>query len=174
VQLAATNWRGEIIGPHGSGKSTLLKSLQPALVAAGIGIQSVALRDGQHRLPRGSLSISGMTSTVQIFVIDGYEQLHWHERIRIRLASRRQGTGLLVTSHTTTGLPTLIRLAPDRSLVQKLVDELCRKVSTGITPADVAASYACHGGNVRDVLFDLYDRHERWRRAARTYALSGT
>jgi hypothetical protein len=37
-------------------------------------------------------------------------------------------------------------------------------VSTTITRADIAASHACHGSNVREILFDLYDRHEAGRR----------
>jgi hypothetical protein len=41
-------------------------------------------------------------------------------------------------------------------------------VSTPITDSDVAASHACHGSNVRELLFDLYDRHEQLRRAERT------
>jgi hypothetical protein len=57
-----------------------------------------------------------------------------------------------------------MKLAPDARLVAKLVDDLCCKLSTGITPADVAASYARHGSNVRDIFFDLYDQHERRRR----------
>src|SRR3989304_6033095 len=50
-QLAAANWRGEIVGPHGSGKSTLLESLKPHLVAAGRSVSAITLRDGQRRLP---------------------------------------------------------------------------------------------------------------------------
>ena len=75
-----------------------------------------------------------------------------------------QGTGLLVTSHTPTGIPTLIRLRPIEHLVEQAGRRFVRRVSTGITPADVAASHACHGSNVREIFFDLYDRHERLRR----------
>jgi hypothetical protein len=48
--------------------------------------------------------------------------------------------------------------------LQKLVADLAARVSTPITLVDVAASHACHGGNVREVFFDLYDRHEKLRR----------
>jgi hypothetical protein len=41
-------------------------------------------------------------------------------------------------------------------------------MATPITPADVAASHACHGANVREIFFDLYDLHEKMRRAERT------
>jgi len=41
-------------------------------------------------------------------------------------------------------------------------------VSAEITAEDVAASHACHGSNVREIFFELYRRHERRRRTART------
>jgi hypothetical protein len=33
-------------------------------------------------------------------------------------------------------------------------------VPTTIAETDIAASYACHGSNVREVFFDLYDLFE--------------
>jgi hypothetical protein len=59
-------------------------------------------------------------------------------------------------------------LAPNRSLIEQLVAQLSARTYTPIAAADVAASYACHGSNVREIFFDLYDRHERLRRAGRT------
>jgi hypothetical protein len=44
------------------------------------------------------------------------------------------------------------------------VADLCTEVSTPVTQNDVAASHACHGSNVREIFFELYDRHERGRR----------
>lgn len=168
-KLAARGWWGEIIGPHGSGKSTLLATLAPALRAAGHHVHAISLHDGQRRLPHGWWE-GGPT----LVIIDGYEQLSWLERMRLTRRCRRASVGLLVTSHAPAGLPTLITLAPDGKLVQQLVDELAAQVSTVITPADVAASHACHGSNVREILFDLYDRHERGRCSARTRALTAT
>jgi energy-coupling factor transporter ATP-binding protein EcfA2 len=177
AKLAAQHWRGAIVGPHGSGKSTLLESLKPVLVAAGQRIDSISLHDGQCRLPddfrrefaaKSNRGSDANTATSQeakwLIIIDGYEQLAWLERLQLLRVSRRNGAGLLVTSHTPVHIPTLIRLAPDLRLVERLVAALCARVSTAITPADVAASHACHGSNVREILFDLYDRHEQRRR----------
>jgi hypothetical protein len=61
-------------------------------------------------------------------------------------------------------MPTVIHLSPDRELVEQLVDDLCINVPTTITRANVAASHACHGSNVREIFFDLYDCHEAGRR----------
>jgi len=160
AKLAANNWRGAIIGPHGSGKSTLLESLKPALIDAGRNVHTIAVHNGQRRLP----PLPPNAGSNFLLIIDGYEQLSPIERTRVVLRSHFQRTGLLITSHARTILPTLITLAPDRDLIEQLVAELCRKMSSTITPADVAASHACHGSNVREILFDLYDRHESGRR----------
>jgi hypothetical protein len=134
--LAAHGWWGEIIGPHGSGKSTLLATLAPQLAAAGRPVR----------------------------VVDGYDGLAWIARWQLRRRCRRMGHGLLVTAHQTTGLPKLVELSPSLTLVQQLASELSAGSSTSVSPVDVAASYAKHGGNAREILFDLYDRHEALRR----------
>ncbi|MEX0642300.1 MAG: hypothetical protein WD468_06340 [Pirellulales bacterium] len=192
-RLAANGWQGEIVGPHGSGKSTLLEALKPALHDAGCAVNAISLRDGQRWLPRGSLSkqvnyvwhaqspsdgrgnnatlprpspgAQGRATPSTVLIIDGYEQLGWLQRMWLKLRCRRDSFGLLVTSHSPTGLPTLITLAPDLSLVQQLVATLCGRTATRVTPADVAASHAGRGSNVRDTFFDLYDQHERHRTA---------
>jgi hypothetical protein len=168
-KLAAQGWRGAIVGPHGCGKSTLLATLKPGLQAAGFRLHSIGLRDGQRRLPIEFLSSINRQAgnTCAIAIVDGYEQLGWLERVRLSLRCRRAACGLLVTSHRPTWIPMLVRLAPTEQLVQQLVGELTSRVSTKVTSADVAASYARHGSNVREMFFDLYDRHEALRRSQR-------
>jgi hypothetical protein len=178
ARLAAQNWRGAIVGPHGSGKSTLVEALKPAIAAAGRSPLAITLRDGQRRLPSDFLWRVGQTCVpaarqecplqeLGLVVIDGYEQLSWWERLRLAHGCRRAGVGLLVTAHKHTRIPTLIELAPDLGLVRQLVADLSTNVSASITPNDIAASHACHGSNVREIFFDLYDRHEQRRRAVR-------
>ena len=120
----------------------------------------------------------GGSSTVaqnpRLLIIDGYEQLSWLERRRLIRHCHRTSTGLLVTAHAETQLATLIRLAPQQALIAQLVAQLCSEVSTPITSSDLAASLACHGSNVREIFFDLYDRHERNRRIQRTDTATST
>jgi energy-coupling factor transporter ATP-binding protein EcfA2 len=169
AMLAAQNWMGAIVGPHGCGKSTLIESLKPALIKAGCQVHALALRHGQRRLPRNFLSDwPAHSATRKQIVVDGFEQLRWFDRARLKWYCRRTDTGLLVTSHGPCGIRTLIRLSPDRDLISKLVADLCARVSTGVTARDIAASHACHGSNVREIFFDLYDRHERLRRTSGT------
>jgi hypothetical protein len=161
-KLAAYQWHGAIVGPHGSGKSTLLESIKPAIAAAGRTVEAISLRDGQRRLPREFFATWANDSN-RVVIIDGYEQLGWPARLHLSLRCFATGSGLLVTSHKPIRIPTLIRLSPNQQLVEQLVDDLCAEVSTTITRADIAASHACHGSNVREILFDLYDRHEQRR-----------
>jgi energy-coupling factor transporter ATP-binding protein EcfA2 len=173
AQLAAANWWGEIVGPHGSGKSTLLAALQPALQAAGRNLYCIALRDGQRHLPREFWPCQPQ-SNAAVVIIDGYEQLGYLARWQLKCFCRRAKSGLLVTSHAPTGLPTLIHMSPDGGLVQQLVEQLCQHSLNEISPQDIAASHARHGSNVREIFFDLYDRHERLRRGERTFSPAAT
>jgi hypothetical protein len=163
AKLAARHWRGAIIGSHGSGKSTLLESLKPAIVCAGRSIRAISLRDGQRRMP-GNFFVTTASDCNSVLIIDGYEQLGWPARLQLRLWCRSTSAGLLVTSHKPVRLPRLVRLSPGHQLVEQLVDDLCYDQSTTITRADIAASCACHGSNVREILFALYDCHEERRR----------
>ena len=168
-KLAAYQWHGAIVGPHGSGKSTLLESIKPAIVAAGRSIHAISLRNGQRRLPRGFFTTRAIGADVLI-IIDGYEQLGWPAYLHVALRCFATGAGLLVTSHKPVHIPTLIRLAPDIRLVEQLVDDLSTEVSTTITRTVIAASHACHGSNVREIFFDLYDRHEVLRRKLNSFS----
>jgi hypothetical protein len=154
-KLASHNWRAAIVGPHGSGKSTLLESLKPALIAAGCRIQSTTMRDGERRLPsdfwcrsqdvvtepNGDLHPTADAALAIgccriLVVIDGFEQLAWLERSRLKWFCRRHNVGLLVTSHRPSGLPTLVHLSPNRQLINRLVADLCEQVSTGVSAAE--------------------------------------
>jgi hypothetical protein len=171
ARLAAQNWRGEIVGPHGSGKSTLLAALTPLFSAAGRQVTKIALRDRQRRLPKGILQ-EALLLPRPLLIVDGYEQLSYFSRARLRWQCRRSAAGLLVTSHIAIGLPSLIHLQPDLALIEQLVADLTQLCPSAVSRSDIAASHACRGSNVRELLFDLYDRHEAVRGAARTAAAS--
>lgn len=169
AQLAAANWRGEIVGPHGSGKSTLLESLKPHLAAAGRSLSGITLHNAQRRLPAEFIRRS-LASSRPLLVIDGFEQLSWLNRVLLKWRCGRASAGLLVTSHASTGLPLLFRTQPNLPLAERLVSSLTARNPSFVTAADVAASHACHGSNLRELLFALYDRHEALAAAARMSA----
>src|SRR5689334_5328290 len=95
ARLTAQTGRGAILGSHGSGKSTLLHSLKPALVIAGFQIESLSLRDGQTSLPRLFAKRLSECDSNSMVIIDGYEQLRWDQRWRLRHQVRLRRAGLL-------------------------------------------------------------------------------
>jgi hypothetical protein len=159
-RLRGQNWWGQIIGEHGSGKSTLLATLVPALQAVGRNVVSITMHQGEHSLP--PLSLESLSPPAQL-VIDGYEQLSWWSRRRVKSLCRRHGTGLLVTAHTDIGLPTLYRMDATETLARAVVAALTDDRDAGITPDDVSGAYAAAGGNLRETLFKLFDVYQQRR-----------
>jgi GTPase SAR1 family protein len=156
-RLRQHHWRGAIVGPHGSGKSTLLAALISELTRQGIPCELTRLHDGERSLPHAA----GTFREPCLQIIDGYEQLGWLSRWRLVLDCRRYGTGLLVTSHRPNRLPVLFETAPTLETTQAIVASLLRPGASTITPDDVAAAYSRANGNIRETLFDLYDRYDR-------------
>jgi hypothetical protein len=168
ARLRTHGWSGEIIGPHGSGKSALLAALIPAIERAGRHVTLVALHDGQRRLP---LRFDGRHRLREpaVLVVDGYEQLsRWH-RWRLRRLCRRNGWGLVVTAHASVGLPPLWQTAITPELAQAVVDSLLAGQTSPLPAPQLADYLARHQGDLRETLFDLYDRYEAMRSELREH-----
>ena len=164
-KLADLNWRGQIIGPHGSGKSTLLAALVEELGRRGHAVRCYELHDGQRRLPSRPLrEIAG--SEPELCVIDGYEQLSWLSRARLKWSLARRRAGLLITAHLDLGLPVLMRTEVTSDLARRLVARLLEACNGEIKTADIDAAWQNSGGNLREMFFELYDAFES-RRAGR-------
>jgi energy-coupling factor transporter ATP-binding protein EcfA2 len=157
-RLRQQQWWGQIIGPHGSGKSTLLATLIPTLTAAGRHVVSHTLHQGEHRL--AALHRESFSPSTQL-MIDGYEQLSWWQKRRVKSHCRRAGCGLLVTAHADVGLPTVYRTQSSESLAATVVSRLLPATGHEIATADIAAAYSAAEGNVRETLFKLYDVYQQ-------------
>ena len=164
-RFAALGWRGAVVGPHGSGKSTALASLAPALAAAGRTPWQVTLHDGRRTLPGEAWrDLRGLTpGDAVVAVIDGYEQLGWLARRRLRLLCWRRGHGLLVTAHGPVGLPVLLRTEVAPETARRVIDRL-RPGGEAPSEADLARRLQAWQGNFREVLFEMYDEYERSER----------
>lgn len=155
-QLAALQWRAAIVGPHGSGKTTLLAQLLPECARRGRRVQRFTLHDGQRRLPPHDRHWQRDT----LVVVDGYEQLSWWSRQTLNWCCRRRAGGLLVTCHRPAGLPVLYQTSADLDRVQRIVALLTASTASAVTPEDVRAAFRAQQGNVREILFTLYDVHQ--------------
>ena len=156
-RLERQEWRGQIVGPHGSGKSTLLAALLPELRRRR-SVVLVELHEHQRRLPA---DLWASTQEPTLLVIDGFEQLRWWTRWRVCRHCWQQRSGLLVTTHRNLRLPDLYRTRVTVELAQAIVEGLL-----GDDPAwplgmpDLARQLFRHRGNLRDVMFELYDHFE--------------
>ena len=153
-------WWGELVGPHGTGKTTLLHALLRWAEAQGIQFRIYTLHDGQRRLPQGWAS----GTMPDVYVIDGAEQLSWLSRTRLVRHCRRQGCGLLITTHASLGLPELYTTLPADAATLRRVVEAIAGTEHVPNPEIAQQLVKQHQGNLRLMLFDLYDQWEAQRR----------
>ncbi|NUQ65687.1 MAG: hypothetical protein HUU20_24720 [Pirellulales bacterium] len=161
ARLGQAGWRGQIVGPHGSGKSTLVAALLPLVEQAGVPAVLVELHDGQRTLPVDLQRTRLAPRT--LVVVDGYEQLSILSRARLCWCCRRKRLGLLVTTHRPVRLPVLFETRTGPDLANRLVRELLAGEAEFVEPEEVSRRLEEHGGNLREVLFDLYDLYEQRR-----------
>ena len=163
--LASSDWWGEIIGPHGSGKSTLLATLIPRLRERGFAIVHLQFRTGEHRLPNSWAKRTAKGDSIDrgdrvIVVIDGMEQLGWLSRRRSKRECRRRGWGLVATAHTSLGLPHLYRSDVDTATFQQVVRQLLADEDWSVSDDQLGQVYDRFDGDMREMLFCLYDLYE--------------
>lgn len=147
-----------IEGRHGAGKTNLLIALAGLLAAAGRHAGTLrprSWRDGPAVL-RAVLGAAPGTT----LCIDSWEALGPPWAAIIGWAAWWRSVGLLVTSHAPTGLPVLVRCETSAVLLSRLVAELPGHLGL-IGPADVEQAFGARRGDVREALYDLYDRFER-------------
>jgi hypothetical protein len=154
ARLEALHFRAAIVGPHGSGKTTLLEDIEPLLAGRGFRVWHVRLDTDHRRLPADWRARASGLDGRDIVCLDGAELLGPLAWRRFRWSVRRAG-GLMVTSHRSGRLPTLVTCATSVELLQRIISRL--------TPAPIASAppatdlFARHGGNLRDALRELYD-----------------
>lgn len=158
--------RAAIEGPHGSGKSTLLAHLCEQLVAHEGGGVLCRLGRGPWRDAGVALATVVRASSASAVCIDSWERLGPAARWATRLAARRRGFRLLVTSHGPAGLPVLLRCAPTVDTLLATVRQLPEATAwlgPVIRDDDIRDAFARHAPNLREALFHLYDLFEERR-----------
>lgn len=161
-RLRQSGWRGFVCGPHGAGKSTLLASLAEPLRQAGVDAETWRAA-GPH--PGGRL-----------LLVEGFERLPFALATRRLVRWRLEGQPFLATVHSVPlawrpFAAVVARLAPDRQLLGRLFHRLTADRPTPVTLADAEASFTRRRGNLREVWFDLYNRHEALLPSHRTGAV---
>jgi hypothetical protein len=155
-ELKLLSYRAAIIGPHGSGKTTLLEDLGVRLQREGFRIHPVFLNEQNRDYPSEFVRrIRDHLTSQDIVLLDGCEQLSFHNWWRFRWQLRRAG-GLVITSHRSGRLPTLRDCETSACLLADLIDQLLGAASS-IERLQVEQLFLRHRGNVRNALRELYD-----------------
>jgi len=161
-RLGSHDWRGEIVGPHGSGKSSLLAVLIPALEQAGRDVILIELHDGQRNLPVDLGSLDALRDNALV-IVDGYEQLSLWSRRGLKRFCGLHGVGLLVTSHRPAGFPPLFQTGSSVALAEEVVGLLLPDWKQLLSRDELARRFDLHHGDLRELLFGLYDLYEQHR-----------
>ena len=168
----AFDYQAQIVGGHGTGKTTFLYEFVRYLESRQHIINHFTLHDGQRSLPREfwerqniliAQFLYGAMKEPPIAVVDGYEQLSFVEKVRLLRVCRKGRSGLLITTHTPAWrLPVLLRTETTDATLQYVIGHLFRNLPD-LEPPDKTlcqSLFDCHQGNLRNVLFDLYDHYE--------------
>ena len=153
---------GQIAGPHGSGKTTLLTEIRRALESrAERPVRFARLSANNRCLPWRLREFLFLPTATQI-LIDGFEQLPVFVRWYISTVARIRSLRLLVTCHFDCGLPTILQTRMTLDIARRVVDQCLRNDSTRfrVADSDLQAKLERHHGNLREVLFDLYDTYQ--------------
>lgn len=158
--LVKHGWWGQIVGPHGAGKSTLLNALEPLVAAKGK--QWTALSFHAWRRNSAWRKLLWMPlSQDTLLVIDGYEQLPTILRSIVRGRCWRNRCGLLVTAHKSIGLPMLVEVAPQASVIRQVFRNLVSNSETPVSEFDFQNAFNACNGDIRQLFSNLYDLHEQ-------------
>lgn len=156
---------GAFVGPHGSGKSTRLQACAAAARNRGLRVRTLRLRRWFDvvaalrwllTLPSGSL-----------LCIDSLEQAGRPGASCLGRLAHLRRILLLATCHEPLGLPALVDCRTSLELLKRIVDHLPPHDGC-VTQRDLADAFAASDGNLREALFDLYDRVEAARRRQRS------
>ncbi|NQW49426.1 MAG: hypothetical protein HQ464_16825 [Planctomycetes bacterium] len=150
-----------VVGPHGSGKSTLLSRLAHEIERGGGRLQRLRLRSWSDTASSWSAILRAGPGSV--VCIDSWECLGIAARSLMRTAAIGRRCGLLVTSHKAAGMPVLMRCDTSLALLHSIVAGLPGHdhwYGTLIHAADVESAYVRQRGNLRESLYELYDRFE--------------
>jgi hypothetical protein len=159
-----------IEGPHGHGKSTLLAAIMEAAHAAGWHATTVRVRsplDAWRPIITAIMAPKG-----GLVGCDGWERAAPGTAAIVRLVAAGRGLRVIVTTHRPAGLQVLACCGTTLRLLSALVSRLPDHGGL-ISAVDIADAFDRHAGNLREALYDLYDRFERRARGLRPPSADG-
>jgi hypothetical protein len=155
ARLESMNWRAALVGPEGAGKTTLLEDFASRLRDRGFEIVWLRLTREEPRFAPKTLQQIDALHSRQMVLFDGAEQLSRWGWWRFRRRARRAG-GLLITSHRSGLLPTLLKRGTTPELLAEIVADLLNE-APATHGAEAGRLHRKHHGNLREALREMYD-----------------
>lgn len=163
-RLESLGRRGWIVGPRGHGKTTLMLALEDRARSDGHGVLGLRLSLEEPTFPSETwASLLAPRGRGGWLFIDGFDHLRLRDRLRLAPAIRAS-RGFLGSLHRwgpwdpiLKRWPLLHRCRTSPELLDELVRELDPERHTALRPS-LEALHHRHRGNVREALFELYDR----------------
>ncbi len=156
MHLEQMNYRAAIIGPEGSGKTTLLEDFQARLEKKGLSTKSVFVNDTcpftRSRRKRLVLELAGD----EVVFLDGADSISRFAWLGLKRGILKTDAGLVITTHKSGLLPTLIECETTPELFRDIVAELLLS-EDGVGADFFNGVYHRHNGNIRTSLRELYD-----------------
>ena len=165
TRLESMKWRAALVGPEGAGKTTLLEDFESGLIKQGFEVVWLRLTREEPRFTSATLAQLETLHSRQMVLFDGAEQLSrlaWWRFLRL---ARRAG-GLLITSHRSGLLPTLLKCDTTPELLADIVANLLNETPTDHC-AEARRLHRKHRGNLREALRELYDHWSDSTRSSR-------
>lgn len=156
---------GVFVGPHGSGKSTRLEACAHATEMRGLAVRRVRLRK-RLDLWDAWKAVLGMPAG-GLVCVDSLEQAGGVGAFCLTRLARLRGVRLLATCHTPCGLPVMASCQTSLGLLKRVVEQLPSHEGL-VSQHDLADAFSAANGNIRDALFELYDRAETARSRQRS------
>ena len=171
-RLVAADVPMAIVGPHGSGKSSLALAVAHELQhrSGWSVVRAVVDRRGAVEYEQLDPSKFRSCDNPSIVLLDGVERCNWWRRRRVVQTARRTIDRVLLTLHDPASCTVLHELRPTIESAQRVVKRLLEHHSADRHPEPdlVERLFREHRGNIRDLLFDLYDWWEETTRRAST------
>lgn len=147
--LDELKWRAAVVGPHGSGKTTFLDALADKLAGEELGVRRIFLNGVNRRFDHNLIPNSR-----EVVLLDGAEQLSAWAWLRFQ-RRMRSAKGVVITTHRSGRLPTLLNTAVTPAILRQCVERLDPR--SGLTASQAEELLARHQGNVRHALLECYD-----------------
>ena len=144
--------RAAIVGPHGSGKTTFLRAFEKRLDTP---VAHFFLNDERPAMDSADWRrLQRSVDANAVIFLDGAERLGWRAWRRFTRALGSSGRAL-VTQHRKGRWSALVETRSSPQLLAHLIDELSDK---RVDPVDIEALFHGHRGNLREALWECYDR----------------